>query len=340
MRRILFTLLLALLVAVAALFVGYRQMIAWLNAPAASVTAPVVYEIPRGSSVGGVARDLAVRGVLEHPKVFALWARYTGRATGIKAGEYEIRPGMSPQAMLEMFRSGQVLLHSITFVEGSTFYDIRRQLAETSTLRQDVAQSSPQQIMAKLGDTTTDPEGQFFPDTYLFPKGTTDLALLSLSHQRLRSALEASWASRDPTLPFANPYELLIMASIVEKETALERERPLVAGVFIERLRRGMRLQTDPTVIYGIRNTYDGNLHRADLERDTPYNTYTRAGLPPTPICLPGAASLKAAAQPQMSGALFFVATGRGDGSHYFSKTLAEHNEAVQRYLQVLREQK
>jgi UPF0755 protein len=193
--------------------------------------------------------------------------------------------------------------------------------------------------MTKLGADKADPEGQFFPDTYLFPKGTTDFAILSLAHQRMRNALDAGWASHEPSLPFASAYELLIMASIVEKETALERERPLIAGVFVERLRRGMRLQTDPTVIYGIRDTYDGNLRRADLERDTSYNTYTRTGLPPTPICLPGAASLKAAAQPQISGALFFVATGHGDGSHYFSKTLAEHNEAVQRYLKSLREQ-
>ena len=340
MRRILSALIVVVVIAATALFVGYVQLTTWLRAPLAGVTTPLVYEVARGASVSSVARDLAARGIIEHPRALALWARYTGRAVGIKAGEYEIKPGMSPRAILELFRSGQVLLHSMTFVEGTTFADVRRQLAEATTLRQEAAQATPQQIMTKLSAAQVDAEGQFFPDTYLFPKGTTDLAILSIAHQRMRSALAAAWDKHDPALPYANAYELLIMASIVEKETALERERPLIAGVFVERLRRGMRLQTDPTVIYGIRDTYDGNIRRADLERDTPYNTYTRTGLPPTPICLPGAASLQAAARPELSGALFFVAMGHGDGSHYFSKTLAEHNEAVQRYLKVLRDQK
>jgi UPF0755 protein len=182
------------------------------------------------------------------------------------------------------------------------------------------------------------PEGQFFPDTYRFPRRTSDLEILQMAHRRLRDALETAWQERAPDLPLASAYEALILASIVEKETALDSERPQIAGVFIERLRRGMRLQTDPTVIYGMMATYDGNIRRADLLRDTPYNTYTRAGLPPTPIAMPGLDSIRAAVKPDVTGALFFVATGAGDGSHYFSKTLAEHNAAVRRYLKTLRE--
>jgi UPF0755 protein len=192
--------------------------------------------------------------------------------------------------------------------------------------------------MTALGEPGTHPEGQFFPDTYRFPRDTTDLEILKLAHQRMRTELGAAWNARVPDLPLATAYEALILASIVEKESALPRERPLIAGVFAERLRRGMRLQTDPTVIYGMLDTYDGNIRRADLLRDTPYNTYTRPGLPPTPIALPSLGSLQAATQPQMSGAIFFVATGNPDGSHYFSKTLSEHDAAVKRYLQKLKE--
>lgn len=194
--------------------------------------------------------------------------------------------------------------------------------------------------MAALGAPGVHPEGQFFPDTYWFPRGTSDLEILRIARERMQRELQAAWDARDPDLPLATPYEALILASIIEKETALEAERPIVAGVFVERLRRGMRLQTDPTVIYGMLDRYDGNIRKADLLRDTPYNTYTRAGLPPTPIAMPGLGSLRAATRPQVTGALFFVATGEPDGSHYFSKTLAEHEAAVQRYLRKLRERR
>jgi UPF0755 protein len=192
--------------------------------------------------------------------------------------------------------------------------------------------------MRALGKPGLHPEGQFFPDTYRFPRHTPDLDILRMAFDRMSSELEKAWNDRSSDLPLAGPYEALILASIVEKETALDRERSLVAGVFVERLRRGMRLQTDPTVIYGIGATYDGNIRRRDLFHDTPYNTYTRAGLPPTPIALPGLASLHAAVRPEMSGKIFFVATGEPDGSHYFSATLAEHQAAVKRYLQRLRQ--
>jgi UPF0755 protein len=193
-------------------------------------------------------------------------------------------------------------------------------------------------VMRALGEPGLHPEGQFFPETYHFARGASDLELLQVAHRRMRDALEQAWATRAPDLPLASPYEALILASIVEKETALDTERPQIAGVFVERLRRGMRLQTDPTVIYGMFETYEGNIRRADLTRDTPYNTYTRAGLPPTPIAMPGLDSIQAAVQPDVTGALFFVATGEGDGSHYFSRSLTEHNAAVQRYLRRLRQ--
>jgi UPF0755 protein len=193
--------------------------------------------------------------------------------------------------------------------------------------------------MAELGEPGVHPEGQFFPDTYFFPRGTTDLELLRTAHQAMRDHLAKAWDSRDPDAPLHGPYEALILASIIEKETALPAERKLISGVFQQRLKRGMRLQTDPTVIYGMGETFDGNLRRQDLEHDTPYNTYTRGGLPPTPIALPGNASLEAAVQPQATDALYFVATGRGDGSHTFSATLEEHERAVRDYVRRLHTQ-
>jgi UPF0755 protein len=255
----------------------------------------------------------------------------------LKAGEYDLQPGLTPRGLLALLSSGQVLLHSITFIEGSTFADVRNALVANDAVRNDNGSRSDADIMRALGEPELHPEGQFFPDTYRFPRGTTDLELLTIAHRRLQDELRKAWEHRAPALPFASSYEALTLASIVEKETALERERAQIAGVFVERLRRGMRLQTDPTVIYGMGVAYDGNIRRTDLSRDTPYNTYTRPGLPPTPIALPGLASLQAAVQPDVSGALFFVATGAGDGSHFFSKTLAEHNSAVKRYLRELR---
>jgi UPF0755 protein len=226
----------------------------------------------------------------------------------------------------------------VTFIEGSTFADMQAILQANTAVRHDYANKSGEDVMRALGAAGTHPEGQFFPDTYHFPRGTSDIELMTMAHQRMVSELDIAWRNRDPALPLATAYEALILASIVEKETAQDRERPLVAGVFIERLRRGMRLQTDPTVIYGIGASYDGDIRRADLLRDTPYNSYTRAGLPPTPIALPGQASLRAAVRPEVSGAIFFVATGEPDGSHFFSSTLKEHEAAVQRYLRRIRQ--
>jgi UPF0755 protein len=309
----------------------------WLQQPIAGLKERTTFEVPRGASTRSVASALEARGLLDRPQVWVVWSRLTRRDSELKAGEYELQPGLTPRGLLSLLSSGQVLLHSITFIEGSTFGDVRNALVAHGAVRNDNANRSDQDIMRALGEPDVHPEGQFFPDTYRFPRGTTDLELLAIAHRRMQDELRKAWEKRAPDLPLAGPYEALILASIVEKETALERERAQIAGVFTERLRRGMRLQTDPTVIYGMGVAYAGNIRRVDLSRDTPYNTYTRTGLPPTPIALPGLESLQAAVQPDMSGALFFVATGAGDGSHYFSKTLAEHNLAVKRYLRELR---
>jgi UPF0755 protein len=309
----------------------------WLQTPIATLAEPTVFEVPKGASLRTMASTLNDQNLLDQPLIFIAWARITKRDHSLKAGEYQLTPGLTPSGLLDLLNSGEVLLHSITFIEGSTFADIRKVLAQSPSVRGDYAARSPEDIMRALGQSDLHPEGQFFPDTYRFPRNTTDIELLGMAFRRMQQELKTVWASRSKDLPLAGPYEALILASIVEKETALDTERPQIAGVFIERLRRGMRLQTDPTVIYGMMNAYDGNIRRSDLLRDTPYNTYTRAGLPPTPIALPGLDSIRAAVNPASSGALFFVATGNGDGSHYFSRTLAEHNAAVKRYLQKLR---
>lgn len=309
----------------------------WLQTPIAALQQATTFEVQKGASLRSVAVSLQERGLLSEPEVWIGWARLTRRAGNLKAGEYELRPGLTPRSLLELLSSGQVLLHSITFIEGSTFADVRNALVANKAVRTEYANRTAEDIMRALGQVELHPEGQFFPDTYHFPRGTTDLELLAIAHRRMQQELNAAWKARSDDLPLAGPYEALILASIVEKETGLDSERARIAGVFIERLRRGMRLQTDPTVIYGMLDSYDGNIRRGDLSRDTPYNTYTRAGLPPTPIAMPGLESLRAAVQPDVSGALFFVATGEGDGSHYFSKTLAEHNVAVKRYLRRLR---
>lgn len=338
-RRLLLSTFAGLAILAVAGFLVARMALAWLHDPIPALTSSVTYEIPRGSSLTAVANDLAARDLLEHPRVFTLWARFTGQAQGLKAGEYELLPGSSPQVLLDLFNSGRVLLHAVTFIEGSTFDDVRKLLAANPRVTQELANASEAEVMNRLGAPGTHPEGQFFPDTYRFPRQTSDFELLRMAYQRMQRELAAAWESRAADLPLESSYEALILASIIEKETALERERAQISGVFVERLRRRMRLQTDPTVIYGLDDNYDGNLRRADLQRDTPYNTYTRAGLPPTPIALPGLDSLRAAVHPEATGALFFVATGLGDGSHYFSRTLAEHEAAVQRYLTRLRQQ-
>lgn len=337
MRRLLR--ILALLIVLGAIAVGALAWWGnkWLQQPIAGLQERTTFEVPRGAHMRSVAALLHERGLLDQPDVWIVWSRLMRRDVALKAGEYDLQPGLTPSGLLKLLSSGQVVLHSITFIEGSTFADVRNALVANEAVRNENRERTDAEVMRALGEPQLHPEGQFFPDTYRFPRGTTDLELLTIAHRRMQDELRKAWESRAPDLPLASPYEALILASIVEKETALERERAQIAGVFVERLRRGMRLQTDPTVIYGMGLTYDGNIRRADLSRDTPYNTYTRPGLPPTPIAMPGLESLQAAVHPDVSGALFFVATGAGDGSHYFSKTLAEHNLAVKRYLRELR---
>ena len=313
--------------------VAYSALQRWLDAPLTIDGAAVIIEIPRGQPLARTAEELEARGVLDHAVWLRAYARYTGADARIKAGEYEVPAGTTPRGLLELLESGAVVQHAVTIVEGWTFRDLRRALARAEHLDQTLAERDDAAVMEALGEPGAHPEGLFFPDTYLFGKGTSDLEILRQSRAKMREELEAAWSARADDLPIASPYEALVLASIVEKETALASERARIAGVFTLRLRRGMRLQTDPTVIYGLGPTFDGNLRRRDLERDGPYNTYTRAGLPPTPIALPGTGSLRAAVQPDVRGELYFVATGLPDGSHEFSKTLAEHEAAVRRYL-------
>lgn len=308
----------------------------WLHAPITNVTA-TNFEVVRGASVGVIGNQLKQAGWIQHPRVWSLWARYKQLGSKIKAGEYALTPGLTPEQLLQLLTSGNVILHSLTIVEGSTYAELRRNIAQRDDIKHTLNNASDAEVMQLLGIPDQHPEAQFFPDTYQFAKGITDIDILRIAQQRMQRELNAAWQARSPDLLLQSPYEALILASIVEKETALASERPVIAGVFIERLSRGMLLQTDPTVIYGLGDSYDGNLHKADLLRDTPYNTYIRAGLTPTPICLPGAAALRAATNPQRTGALYFVATGKGDGSHYFSHDLNQHNAAVQRYLATLR---
>jgi UPF0755 protein len=300
----------------------------------------MVLEISSGTSLQGVALSLAERGVLAHPRSFSVLGRLTGKAGRIQAGEYEIQAGTTPLELLDQLVEGQVKLHSLTIVEGWTLWELMEALSAHCAVEQTLDSVDQSELAMMLELESDHPEGQFSPDTYRFPRGTTDIAILQQAHSLLRHKLAQAWESRSPNLPYYSPYDLLILASIVERETALDEERPLVAGVFVRRLDRGMRLQTDPTVIYGLGESFDGNLTRKHLNTDTPYNTYTRRGLPPTPIGLPGEPSLLAAANPDQGRAIYFVATGDENGSHFFTETLEEHNSAVAKYLARLREQK
>lgn len=337
LARALLGLAVAGLVAAAAGYVAWSN---WLARPLDIGAGAVTFEVPRGQPFAVTAGQLAARGVIDHPAWLTAYARLTGADARVRAGEYELPPGTTPLGLLRMLESGAVVQHAVTIVEGWTFRDARRALEREPYLVQTLAGRDDAAVMAALGEPGTPPEGLFFPDTYLFGKGTADVEILRQARDRMRRELDAAWSQRAPDLPIATPYEALILASIVERETALAAERARVAGVFTARLRRGMLLQTDPTVIYGLGAGFDGNLRRADLERDGPYNTYTRRGLPPTPIALPGAEALRAAVRPDERGDLYFVATGLPDGSHEFTRTLEEHQAAVRRYLVRYRERR
>ncbi len=258
------------------------------------------------------------------------YGRWTGLATQIKAGEYRLQNGFSALDTLQLITSGQTVLHELRLIEGWTFRQALDAVRAHPMLHQTLAEDDETALLAAVGLQAAHPEGRLFPDTYHFPRGTTDVAFLRRAADTLQRVLDEEWALRAEGLPYATPDEALIMASIIEKETGAAHERPEIAGVFVRRLRLGMRLQTDPTVIYGLGAAFDGNLRRRDLTTDTEYNTYTRGGLPPTPICLAGRASIRAALHPAPGTTLFFVS--RGDGTHVFSDTLQEHNAAVRRY--------
>ena len=299
----------------------------WLHQPIVAGDKPVELEIEPGTSPRAVAQAVQAAGIGVNADLLYWWFRLSGQDRKMRAGNYEIPVGTTPQSLLARLVRGEDSQRVLTIVEGWSFRQVRAALAKEENLKHDSAVMTPEQIMDALGKPGLAAEGRFFPDTYAFSKGSSDIALLRRAMQAMDKRLEAAWSLKQDDSPLKSADELLILASIVEKETGKAADRGLVAGVFANRLRIGMLLQTDPTVIYGLGDKFDGNLRKRDLQTDTPWNTYTRVGLPPTPIAMPGKASLIAAVQPDKTKALYFVA--RGDGSSHFSESLDEHNRAV-----------
>ncbi len=327
MRRFLLKLLLAGFLALAA-FGG--SLLWWIHQPMV-LSAPVVdLSIEPGTRPREVARAVRDAGVDVSPDLLFLWFRVSAQARLIKAGSYELDAGITPRALLAKLARGDEALRAVTLIEGWTFRQFRAAIAREPDLKHDTEALTDEALMRLLGRDGQHPEGRFFPDTYTFSKGSSDLSVYRRALRAMDQHLAAAWGQRSPQAQATTPEQALILASIVEKETGRAADRPLVSAVFNNRLRIGMPLQTDPTVIYGLGTAFDGNLRKADLLADTPWNTYTRRGLPPTPIAMPGKASLLAAVQPAASGALYFVA--RGDGSSHFSASLEEHNRAVNKY--------
>ncbi|MBP7413101.1 MAG: endolytic transglycosylase MltG [Giesbergeria sp.] len=302
----------------------------WLHQPLALAHEPLELEIEHGTTPRGVARAVVAAGVRVDAQLLYAWFRVSGQDRQIKAGNYEIAAGTTPYSLLQKLARGEESLRALTLVEGWNWRQVRAALAREEALQPDSAGLSDAALMQRLGRAGVPPEGRFFPDTYTYAKGSSDLAVLRRALHAMDRHLEAAWAQRASDSPLKSPEQALILASIVEKETGRASDRPMIAGVFSNRLRIGMLLQTDPTVIYGLGDQFGGNLRKRDLQTDTPWNTYTRAGLPPTPIAMPGKAALLAAVQPQATKALYFVA--KGDGSSHFSASLDEHNRAVNRY--------
>jgi len=320
------------LVAVAGL-VAILQMRAWLAAPLSVPEDGLVFDVQPGAAFVSVSNDLADSGVIDRPRLFSWYGRLTGNAERVHAGEYLIAVGTTPRSLLAKFVAGDVRLYSFTIVEGWSYKELLAALADEPAIRSSISAEDWPAVLEQLETDFDYPEGLFLPETYRFPRHTTDREILRQAHGLLQGALDEEWERRAVGLPLSTPYEALTLASIIEKETALAEERPRIAGVFVRRLQKGMRLQTDPTVIYGLGDAFDGNLTRRHLRTDTPYNTYTRGGLPPTPIALPGRAAIRAALNPADGDEVYFVATGLGDGSHKFSATKAEHDAAVREYL-------
>ncbi len=320
------------MIIVASLATGWIIMDArrFLDTPLRIGDEGIFFVVTPGMSAHDMARALAARGVTDRPLYLGLLARYEGKARRIRAGEYRLDHGTLPRALLDKLVAGEVWLHSLTVVEGWTFARMRQAIDTHEAVTHTLSGVTDAMLMERLGMPGEAPEGRFFPDTYRFPRGTTDLALLAQAGRAMADRVERIWAARDPGLPLARPVDLVTLASIIEKETGRGEERARIGGVFVRRLQRGMRLQSDPTVIYGLGERFGGNLTHHHLDEATAWNTYQIDGLPPTPIALPGQAALDAAAHPAADKALYFVA--RGDGTHVFSDTLAEHERAVREY--------
>ncbi len=301
-----------------------------MNTPLIITGETVKYEVSAGSNLTKIVYDLKKQGYINKPRYLLFYARFQGSADKISTGEYLIKPGVSAREFLKQVLTGKVIQYAITIVEGWNIYQVLEVINNHPHIIHSLHGLSHEQIMAKIGYPNMHPEGRFYPDTYHFPKGLTDVHFLQRAYTAMQNKLATEWQKRDVGLPYKSPYEALTMASIVEKETGQANERRAIAGVFIRRLDKRMRLQTDPTVIYGLGPKFDGNIRRRDLKKDTPYNTYRRHGLPPTPIAMPGGEAIHAAMHPAEGHTLYFVS--KGDGSHYFSTTLDEHNQAVIKY--------
>jgi UPF0755 protein len=319
------------LLAISAAILGFCGWLFWFAlTPIELASASVEFSIRPGSTLRSATRQLVEAGLHLTEWKFVLLGRVSGASAALKAGSYQVAAGVTPLLLVRKITRGEYAQTEILFVEGWTFRQIREAMEAHVDLKHDTAGLAETEIMARLGESRSVAEGLFFPDTYVFAKGSSDLAVLARARRAMMAQLEAAWATRDSDLPIADPYEALILASIVEKETGSAGDRTMVAGVFTNRLRLKMKLQTDPSVIYGMGGQFDGNLRKRDLARDTPFNTYTRLGLPPHPIAMPGLASITAVMHPAKTDALYFVS--RGDGTSEFSRTLVEHNRAVAKY--------
>jgi len=329
---------LGLLVLVAAF--AAIKVSSFLHAPVNAGDSGIDFVVESGASFRAVSDDLARQGVISNSRAFRAYARWTGKASAIHAGDYHIRAGTTPMELLGQFTSGDVTLYSFTIIEGWNHWELLQALRDDDFINATLTDEDWPGLLDELGADGAHPEGLFLPETYRFPRNTSDREVLRQAYGLMQAVLAEEWQAKAGNIPITTPYEALILASIIEKETARGDERPRISGVFTRRLEKRMRLQTDPTVIYGIGPDFNGNLTRRDLQTDTPYNTYTRRGLPPTPIAMPGRAAINAALHPADGEELYFVATGLGDGSHAFSATKDEHDAAVAEYLRRLRQQR
>lgn len=318
-------------IAVGLIVILIAAFLCWAWMPVFSKGKPVRFEVQASDTLSDVTARMNSDNDNINETLFSILMTITGRDSNIKPGPYDIRAGESPYRLMQKLSNGIFAIESVTIIEGWTFHQMRKAIDAHPALKHDTAGLSDKELMQKLGIEHTQGEGLFYPDTYQFKQDGSDLRIYELAHKTLLKKLDALWANRSPNLPYQSVYEALIMASIIEKETGHSKDRAMVAGVFINRLKKGMKLQTDPTVIYGMGDRYTGKIHKADLLRDTPYNTYTRKGLPPTPIALPGKAALEATFHPAETDALYFVA--RGDGTSEFSSNLDDHNKAVEKYI-------